>query len=63
MEHLILKVQLKSVYGNDLIYPACDVSKSFLQALSLKTFTPAALSAVKALGFKLVVIATEIGEI
>lgn len=48
-----LYVEIKSVYGNNLIYPACEKSRDFLSALGLKTFTNSALRAVKILGFKI----------
>jgi len=45
-----LLVTVKNVYGNEMIYPACDASKEFLKALGLKTFTRSACAAAKALG-------------
>ncbi len=48
---MILKVTAKHVYGNQLLYPACDRSAAFLKALGLKTFTSNALDAARALGF------------
>jgi hypothetical protein len=45
-----LQVYVKQVYGNDMIYPSCETSKTFLKALGLKTFTATAFGAAKALG-------------
>lgn len=45
-----LSITIKSVYGNQLVYPACAASEAYLKALGLKTFTPAAISAAKVLG-------------
>jgi hypothetical protein len=45
-----LQVIFKSVYGTEMIYPACDTAKKFLTALGLKTFTPSAIAAAKAVG-------------
>jgi len=45
-----LQVVIKSVYGNEMIYPACEKSKAFVSALGLKTFTRDAIAAAKALG-------------
>ena len=45
-----IKFKLRSVYGVDHLYPACEVGKNFLKALDLKTFTPSAIKALKALG-------------
>ena len=41
---------VKTVYGTDLIYPACDVGRAFLKALNSKTFTPQIITAAKLLG-------------
>lgn len=46
-----LKVIIKNVYGQEMIYPVCDRSKAFLNALGLKTFTVNARNAAKALGY------------
>jgi len=43
----------KNVYGQRMIYPACDTSRAYLKALGLKTFTRAALDGLTALGIKL----------
>lgn len=48
---MVLKVIIKNVYGKEMIYPACEKSKAFLNALGLKTFTFNAKSAAKALGY------------
>lgn len=45
-----MKYLVKQVYGNSLVYPACDVSRAYLKALGLKTFTPAAIEAAKVCG-------------
>ena len=44
-------VHTKSVYGNDLIYPACDTSRKFAELLNTKTLTPRAMRIVKELGY------------
>jgi len=48
---MILYITIKNVYGNEMIYPACEKSKAFLNALGLKTFTVNAKLAAKALGY------------
>ena len=41
---------VKTVYGNDLIYPACDTSRAYLKCLNAKTFTAQTIAAAKLLG-------------
>lgn len=48
-----LQVIIKNVYGQEMIYPACEKSKAFLNALGLKTFTLNARNAAKSLGYSL----------
>jgi len=58
-----LEVYIKNVYGNEMIYPHCAQSQAFLKALGLKTFTPSAITAVKALGFELIVVPLKVGAL
>jgi hypothetical protein len=46
-----LKLQIKNVYGNDLIYPVCDQSKLFAQLLNKKTFSHMDLCLIERLGY------------
>lgn len=46
-----LKVTVKNVYGNDLIYPACEQSKLLCQLANAKTFTDHAYMLCKQLGY------------
>lgn len=52
-----IKVKEKSVYGNVLIYPACDKSNIFAGLIGKKTFTTRELDLIKALGFEIELIA------
>ena len=47
-----LYVQVKSVYGKDTVYPACDSTKSFCELLNQTTLTERDIKHIKALGFK-----------
>lgn len=47
----VLKVLIKSNYGNKLIYPACTQSKLFCELLETKTLSKSAVETIKKLGF------------
>ena len=47
-----LYVQVKSVYGKDTVYPACESTKSFCELLNQTTLTERDIKYIKALGFK-----------
>ena len=47
----IIKVQIKNIYGNDCIYPACEKSRVFVRMLNQKTLTMKDIVNIKALGF------------
>jgi hypothetical protein len=49
-----LKLQVKSVYGVERVFPMCDQSKKLVQLMARKTFTSADLVLIKELGFKIV---------
>jgi hypothetical protein len=50
-----LYVQVKSVYGKDTVYPACESTKSFCELLSQTTLTERDIKHIKSLGFKVYV--------
>ena len=45
------KVKVKNVYGQELAYPACKLSRSFAALTQCKTLTPAAISEIKTMGY------------
>ena len=45
-----LKVEVKNVYGNELIYPVCDTAKRFATLTGKKTFSPYTLKLITDLG-------------
>lgn len=47
----VIFVRTKNVYGNELIYPACDDSNAFAQLIGKKTFTVSDLRIIKSLGY------------
>tara|TARA_R110000822_G_scaffold289775_1_gene411129 strand:+ start:226 stop:417 length:192 start_codon:yes stop_codon:yes gene_type:complete len=46
-----LSVELKAVYGRDLIYPACDQSQLIAELLNVKTLSLFHVRKLKALGY------------
>ena len=47
-----IQVYTKNVYGNTLIYPACDNAKNFIKLSDNITFQKWQLEIIKSLGFK-----------
>jgi hypothetical protein len=50
-----ITVEIKSVYGNRSVYPACDTSKLLANLAGTKTFTKNALDTIRALGYSITV--------
>lgn len=48
-------VTVKSVYGNSLVYPACDKSKLLAELIGKKTFDRQSLFIIKSLGYIIVI--------
>ena len=44
-------VTVRRVYGNRVIYPACDTARDFARTAGTKTLTPATLRKIQALGY------------
>lgn len=50
-----IKIQIRSIYGNETIYPACPASLLFARIAGTKTLTNQALRDIRALGYEIVV--------
>tara|TARA_Y100000356_G_C11165808_1_gene238553 strand:+ start:522 stop:701 length:180 start_codon:yes stop_codon:yes gene_type:complete len=50
-----LKVKIKDVYGQRLVYPACKLSRSFAALTQCKTLTQHAMDEIKSMGYKFTV--------
>jgi hypothetical protein len=46
-----IKVEVKNVYGNQLIYPVCENAKRFVNLTGKKTFSPYAIKLIEGLGY------------
>ena len=50
-----ITVQVKSVYGNDVIYPACPLAVKFAALAGTKTLTEATLRIIESMGVEITV--------
>ena len=50
-----IHVQIKNVYGNELVYPACESARYFAKIAGTSTLTPHTIYCVKSLGYKVIV--------
>lgn len=46
-----IMIEVRNVYGNETIYPACEVSTKFAHMLGQKTLTRKNLKDIAAIGF------------
>jgi hypothetical protein len=51
-----IQVQIKSVYGNELVYPICDNAKLFASIKGQKTLTSRDLAHIKQLGYAIEIV-------
>ena len=51
--NLTIKVKIKTVYGEERIYPVCDKAKAFASIAGTKTLTQQTINQVKALGYEI----------
>ena len=47
-------VEIKSVYGNETIYPVCEQAKFFARLAGTKTLTRGAINLIKAQGYTVI---------
>lgn len=47
-----IEVEVKNVYGNEMIYPVCEKAKLFCDLAGQKTFTAKTLRIVSLLGYE-----------
>ena len=46
-----ITVRIKTVYGEDKVYPVCNVAKTFAELAGTATLTARAVSLIKQLGY------------
>ena len=54
-----ITVEIKTIYGVDKIYPACEVSRTFAKIAGTKTLTIETLEHIKSLGVLVGVASTQ----
>jgi len=54
---MTIQVTIRNVYGNELIYPACDKAEAFAHLTGKKTLSHNNVETIKRLGYKVEVIA------
>lgn len=47
----IVQVEIRNVYGNNLVYPVNATAKKFASLLGVKSFNPAQIVGMKSLGY------------
>lgn len=52
---LQIRVSLKSVYGNETLYPACPVSAFFCALAGTKTLTPVMVQLIRTQGYDIAI--------
>ncbi len=55
-----ITIQIRNVYGNETIYPACKTSAFFCRLAGTKTFTDEMLRLIRAQGYQIEVEAPRI---
>lgn len=59
VDNIIVEIEVRSVYGNNKIYPANDVAERFAALTGKKTLSRTDLANIKALGFAVKEIASK----
>jgi hypothetical protein len=52
---LQITVEIKEVYGKQVVYPVCDAAKAFAAIASTTTLTANAIKGIKALGYAIAI--------
>ena len=47
-----ITVEVRSVYGNELVYPACEASHTFARLIGAKTFNAHQIACIRALSYQ-----------
>jgi hypothetical protein len=54
--NMVLKIEIKNVYGNERIYPRNGIAETFAQIANTRTLSREILSKVQTLGFTVEVV-------
>lgn len=50
-----ITVEIKNVYGNEMIYPVCAIAEGLAKLAGTKTLTRDAIKTIKELGYKIII--------
>ena len=50
-----IEVEVKNIYGREVIYPLCPTGKLLAELSDMKTFTPKTINVIKQLGYTITV--------
>lgn len=50
-----IKIQIRTVYGNETVYPACPAAVLFARIAGTKTLTAGTLQLIRSLGYEITV--------
>lgn len=59
----LVQVKVRDTYGVKRIYPACDIANILIRLTGQKTFSHENISAIRELGFKVIVVQQTVEEI
>ena len=48
-----ITVKIKNNYGNEIVYPVCNVAKIFAEMTDKKTLTPSVIRSINKLGYEI----------
>jgi histone H3/H4 len=55
-----ISVEIKQVYGKEVIYPICDRAKAFARLVKQKTLTREDIACIREIGFIIAVVQPEL---
>lgn len=58
--HKTVTVEVRNVYGNEMVYPACDISKLFARIANRTTLNASILNDIVSLGYQVTVAGTQL---
>jgi len=53
---LQITLKTKNVYGNELIYPVCEIAEKLAKLINKKTFSNYDLDIIKSLGYQITIL-------
>ncbi len=60
---MTIAIEVRSVYGRETYYPANDAARSFARIAGTRTLLPGVIQEARKLGFKVLVVNTEMQEV